>query len=172
MAARLLNQCSTASPFNRLESVATRPIEFQDRLGRFWRSVDQKQRFDRRRHIQIHRWRRKLDQHGFEGLRTHRQDSRRSQDSNNVLACATGHIWNDNDERGVFKTSDGGKNWKKVPLELMGHGLWNVGNVPARTENCLARCGISAGKDGLSAPAGPGSGCLNRPTGRTLGRNK
>ncbi len=36
------------------------------------------------------------------------------QDSNNVLACATGHVWNDNDERGVFKTSDGGKTWKKV----------------------------------------------------------
>ncbi len=35
-------------------------------------------------------------------------------DSNDVLACATGHIWNDNDERGVFKTSDGGKTWKKV----------------------------------------------------------
>ena len=35
-------------------------------------------------------------------------------DSNNVLACATGHVWNDNDERGVFKTSDGGNTWKKV----------------------------------------------------------
>src|SRR6202049_3212340 len=35
-------------------------------------------------------------------------------DSNNVLACVTGHVWNDNDERGVFKTSDGGKTWKKV----------------------------------------------------------
>ena len=35
-------------------------------------------------------------------------------DSNTVLACATGHVWNDNDERGVFKTSDGGKTWKKV----------------------------------------------------------
>src|SRR5205823_12706612 len=35
-------------------------------------------------------------------------------DSNNVLACATGHLWDDNDERGVFKTSDGGKTWKKV----------------------------------------------------------
>ena len=32
----------------------------------------------------------------------------------NVLVCATGHIFNDNDERGVFKTTDGGKNWKKV----------------------------------------------------------
>jgi len=35
-------------------------------------------------------------------------------DSNTVLACATGHVWNDNDERGVFKTSDGGNTWKKV----------------------------------------------------------
>src|SRR5256712_7981887 len=35
-------------------------------------------------------------------------------DSNNVYACGTGHLWDDNDERGVYKTSDGGKNWKKV----------------------------------------------------------
>ena len=35
-------------------------------------------------------------------------------DSNNVLACAMGHVWNDNDERGVYKTTDGGKTWKKV----------------------------------------------------------
>ena len=34
--------------------------------------------------------------------------------SNIVLACATGHLWNDNDERGVYKSSDGGKSWKKV----------------------------------------------------------
>ncbi|HEY6969420.1 MAG TPA: sialidase [Candidatus Angelobacter sp.] len=35
-------------------------------------------------------------------------------DSNNVLACATGHVWDDNDERGVYRTSDGGKTWRKV----------------------------------------------------------
>ena len=31
-----------------------------------------------------------------------------------VFVCATGHLWDDNDERGVFKTTDGGKTWKKV----------------------------------------------------------
>ena len=31
-----------------------------------------------------------------------------------VFACALGHLWNGNDERGVFKTTDGGKTWKKV----------------------------------------------------------
>jgi|CXWL01.1.fsa_nt_gi photosystem II stability/assembly factor-like uncharacterized protein len=31
-----------------------------------------------------------------------------------VWVCATGHLWNDHAERGVFKTTDGGKTWKKV----------------------------------------------------------
>src|SRR5438067_1857969 len=35
-------------------------------------------------------------------------------DGNNVLACALGHLWNDNEERGVYKTSDGGKTWTKL----------------------------------------------------------
>lgn len=35
-------------------------------------------------------------------------------DGNTVYACATGHLWDDNAERGVFKTTDGGKSWRKV----------------------------------------------------------
>src|SRR5258706_2848045 len=35
-------------------------------------------------------------------------------DGNTVYACAVGHLWNDNDERGVYKTTDGGTTWKKV----------------------------------------------------------
>ena len=35
-------------------------------------------------------------------------------DGNDVLACATGHLWDDNDERGVYQTTDGGTTWKKV----------------------------------------------------------
>ncbi len=35
-------------------------------------------------------------------------------DSSTVYACALGHLWNANQERGVFKTTDSGKNWKKV----------------------------------------------------------
>ncbi|NQW04071.1 MAG: hypothetical protein HQ485_08585, partial [Acidobacteria bacterium] len=31
-----------------------------------------------------------------------------------ALVCALGHEWGDNEERGVFKTTDGGKTWKKV----------------------------------------------------------
>ena len=35
-------------------------------------------------------------------------------DSNTVYACALGHLWNSNEERGVFKTTDGGKTWNKI----------------------------------------------------------
>lgn len=35
-------------------------------------------------------------------------------ESKTVWVCAVGHLWNSNTERGVFKTSDGGKSWEKV----------------------------------------------------------
>jgi photosystem II stability/assembly factor-like uncharacterized protein len=31
-----------------------------------------------------------------------------------VWVCATGHLWNSHQERGVYKTTDGGKSWKRV----------------------------------------------------------
>ncbi|MGH8414068.1 MAG: VPS10 domain-containing protein [Gammaproteobacteria bacterium] len=36
------------------------------------------------------------------------------QDANTVWVAVLGHAWGPNPERGVFKTSDGGKTWKKV----------------------------------------------------------
>lgn len=37
-----------------------------------------------------------------------------NQDSNTAWVCALGHLWDDNEQRGVFKTSDGGESWEKV----------------------------------------------------------
>ena len=33
---------------------------------------------------------------------------------NTVWTCATGHLWDDSDSGGVYKTADGGKTWRKV----------------------------------------------------------
>jgi photosystem II stability/assembly factor-like uncharacterized protein len=33
---------------------------------------------------------------------------------NTVYACATGKLWSDSDDRGVYKTTDGGKTWTKI----------------------------------------------------------
>src|SRR5437588_5082600 len=35
-------------------------------------------------------------------------------DTNTVYACVPGKLWSDSDERGVYKTADGGKSWTKV----------------------------------------------------------
>ena len=35
-------------------------------------------------------------------------------DGDTVYVCATGHLWNANEERGVFKTTDGGATWEKI----------------------------------------------------------
>ena len=35
-------------------------------------------------------------------------------DGNTVWVCATGHLWDSHPDRGVYKTTDGGKTWKKV----------------------------------------------------------
>src|SRR4051812_45174859 len=35
-------------------------------------------------------------------------------DSSMVYVCATGHLWNANEERGLYKTTDAGKHWTKV----------------------------------------------------------
>jgi photosystem II stability/assembly factor-like uncharacterized protein len=35
-------------------------------------------------------------------------------DSNTVYACVPGKLWSDSDERGLYKTTDGGKSWTKI----------------------------------------------------------
>ena len=35
-------------------------------------------------------------------------------DTNTVYVCAPGKLWSDSDERGVYKTADGGKTWARI----------------------------------------------------------
>ncbi len=68
-------------------------------------------------------------------------------DGNIVYVCALGHLWNSNAERGVFRTKDGGKTWKKVLYvnddtgcadlaadaqnpDLLYAGMWQVRRYP------------------------------------------
>ena len=37
-----------------------------------------------------------------------------ARDGNTVLACVTGKLWSDSTERGVYRTSNGGKSWTQV----------------------------------------------------------
>jgi photosystem II stability/assembly factor-like uncharacterized protein len=80
-------------------------------------------------------------------------------DSNAVLACATGHLWNDNDERGVFKTTDGGKTWKKVlagPNGSTGCGM--IARSPQQPGTVFASMWDFRRQGWTFRSGGPGSG--------------
>ena len=80
-------------------------------------------------------------------------------DSNSVLACATGHIWNDNDERGVFKTSDGGATWKKVLAGANGStGCGMLATSPLEPKTIFASMWDFRRQGWTFRSGGPGSG--------------
>ena len=48
------------------------------------------------------------------------------QNSDIVYVAATGHEWTPNEERGLFKTSDGGKSWKKILYVDQNTGVYDI----------------------------------------------
>ena len=86
-------------------------------------------------------------------------------DTNTVYVCAPGKLWSDSDERGVYKTTDGGKTWSKVLKgsnlstgcsmmsmdksnpKILYAGLWDF-----RRKGWTFR----SGGDGSNAPSGSG----------------
>jgi photosystem II stability/assembly factor-like uncharacterized protein len=82
-----------------------------------------------------------------------------------VYACAPGKLWSDSDERGVFKTQDGGKTWTKI---LEGENLstgCSMISMDGRSPKVLyagmwdfRRKGwtFRSGGDGPDAPSGSG----------------
>ena len=54
-----------------------------------------------------------------------------------VYACALGHLWNSNSERGVYKTSDGGKTWNKILYRNDSTGCAEMAMDPQDSERDL-----------------------------------
>ena len=83
-------------------------------------------------------------------------------DSNNVLACATGHLWDDNDARGVFETTDGGKTWNKVLAGVNGSsGCAMIARSTQEPKTVYAAMWDFRRQGWTFRSGGPGSGCLN-----------
>ncbi|WP_209400969.1 sialidase family protein [Pseudozobellia sp. WGM2] len=49
---------------------------------------------------------------------------------NEVVVGATGHLYSSNDERGIYKTTDGGKTWKKTLFINFDTGIIDVAHAP------------------------------------------
>ena len=74
-------------------------------------------RFDelRQRHVQVHGRRQDVDAHRARRHAAHRQNRGRSRGTPNLVFVAViGHLYEAHPDRGVFRSQDGGKTWKKV----------------------------------------------------------
>ncbi len=87
-------------------------------------------------------------------------------DGNVVYACATGHIFNDNDERGVYKTSDGGKTWRKVLAGANGStGCGMISMAAAEPQTIYASMWDFRRQGWTFRSGGPGSGLFKSSDG-------
>jgi photosystem II stability/assembly factor-like uncharacterized protein len=87
-------------------------------------------------------------------------------DGNTVYACATGHLWNDNDERGVYKTSDGGKTWRKTLAGANGStGCAMLAMSPAEPNTLYAAMWDFRRQGWTFRSGGPGSGLFKSTDG-------
>ena len=90
-----------------------------------------------------------------------------------VYVAASGHEWTDNEMRGVFKTTDGGRTWKKVFYRSPRTGAIDLVMDPATRTRFTRRCGsASAGSGAIrgSSPATTKAASGRRPTAGRRGR--
>ena len=86
--------------------------------------------------------------------------------SDNVLVCATGHAWDDNAERGVYKTIDGGKTWRKVLAGANGStGCGMLATSPADAKTIYASLWDFRRYAWTFRSGGPGSGLFKSTDG-------
>ncbi len=79
-------------------------------------------------------------------------------DSNVVYVCATGHLWNANDERGLYKTTDGGESWEAVLQVDDDTGCADVSMDPEDSQILYAGMWQFRRQPWIFDSGGPGSG--------------
>jgi hypothetical protein len=75
-----------------------------------------------------------------------------------VYVAATGHLWNSNDQRGVYKTTDGGKTWSRILFVDKDTGCADLAIDPQEPSIVYASMWQFRRKPYFFASGGPGSG--------------
>jgi photosystem II stability/assembly factor-like uncharacterized protein len=78
--------------------------------------------------------------------------------SDTVYVCATGHLWDANAERGVYKTTDGGKQWEQVFFIDENTGCADLDMDPQEPEILYAAMWQFRRSPDFFTSGGPGSG--------------
>ncbi|NUN99801.1 MAG: hypothetical protein HUU01_04205 [Saprospiraceae bacterium] len=95
---------------------------------------------------------------GLENTRTIHRIIIHRDDPNTVFAGATGSAWGPNPERGVFKTTDGGKTWRKVLFVNDSTGCADLVVDPSNPNKLIAAMWEYGRKPWTFHSGGPGSG--------------
>ena len=117
-----------------------RPEELGRRLARHRREPVAAQRRLRRRRLQEHRRRRAPGRTSASRTpSTSRRSSIDPRDSNVVYVASQGPLWSQGGDRGLYKTTDGGKTWKAVLDDRREHRRHRCLLRPARPGRALRR---------------------------------
>ena len=135
-----------------------RPADARRRLGRDGRGEPAQQHLARRRRLPDPRRREDVDE------RRPREDGADPPDPppparpETAWACAVGPAWSDGTERGVFRTTDGGKSWKKVLHVDEKTGCADLALDPGNPDHLLAAMWDFRRTPHIFRSGGPGSG--------------
>jgi len=88
-------------------------------------------------------------------------------DSNVVFAAALGRLWSDSAERGVYRTSDGGKSWQRVLFVNPSTGCADVAIDPKNPKRIYAAMWDFRRSPDFFRSGGPGSGLWRSVDGGT-----
>ncbi len=91
-------------------------------------------------------------------------------DSNVVFVCATGHLFDDHPDRGVYRTKDGGKSWEKVLFVANDAGCSDIAIDPADGQTLYAGMWQFRRKPYFFTSGGPKSGFYKSTDGGTSWR--
>jgi photosystem II stability/assembly factor-like uncharacterized protein len=102
------------------------------------------------------------------GLAETRQISRvriNPKNSDEVYVAAEGHVWAPNPDRGVYRTMDGGKNWKKILFRNDSTGVTDLAMDPADPKVLYAAFWQAGRKPWMLSSGGAGSGIFKTTDG-------
>jgi hypothetical protein len=81
-----------------------------------------------------------------------------------VYVAALGHLWGPSQERGLFKTLDGGKTWNKILYVDENTGCSDFDLDPENPDILYAGMWQFPGLRGIFIPGGPAAASINPPT--------